>query len=302
MSSPKLVGVVLGVGCLAVALAGCGSSPGTSAAVTPSVDVSAAARIVYSNSGDICTMNPDGSGVQNLTGALGSYDDWPTWSPDGTRIAFLRQQGAPVTRNYYVMQADGSQVTQVTHHGAWNSDGFASWSPSGSRLVFAADPDGSGIWHLYLTSTSGTGLKQLTTGGNDSEASWSPDGTTIVFSSSRSGLPQLWLVNPNGTGLKRLTHYNGWDREPRWSQDGTKIAFAREFSGNRDICTMNADGTQVRRLTSNPNLEGSPTWSPDGTRIAFWRWGLGVLVMAADGTGKHLVMAGASAPSWQRKG
>ncbi len=296
----KTQGLALLIIMVMVVFAGCGGS-GRIASVSGSgleAGAGVGLRIAYSDGTDIYTMNPDGSGVTNLTPGPGSRSDWPTWSPDGTKIAFLGASGEA----YYIMKADGTQVKRVVHHPTWNMDGYASWSPDGSRLAFAADPTNGGTWNLYIINTDGTGQTQLTTGTDDDSPAWSPDGATIAFRSWRSGQSQLWTIKPSGTGVKRLTNYNGRDGDPRWSPDGTKIAFSRAFGGNPQVCSMKADGTQIQRLTHDSAYDALPTWSPNGANIAFWRNGSGIYVMQANGTGLHLVKAGTDDPSWQRKG
>ncbi len=316
MRTLRAVPALISGALLVVVLAGCGST-GTSPAPLPSGDLPASGtRIVYSAGPDVCTMNPDGSGVKNLTAGSGLGNRWPTWSPDGTRIAFLRgpwepngtasrrvhpSSGGP---DYYVMKADGTQLRRVTHHPTWNMDGTASWSPDGTKLVFSADPTNGGTWHLYIINTDGSGLTQFPAGGSrDVAPSWSPDGRTIVFSSLRSGSFQIWTIKPDGSDRTRLTHYALWDYAPRWSPDGAQIVFTRDFGGNHpEVCSMDADGTHIQRLTHDSAYDASPTWSPTGASIAFWRTNSGICVMKANGTGAKPVMSGGQAPSWQHKG
>ncbi len=287
----------------AIGLAGCGGSTGTASAPGPIDNRSATgARIVYSNGSDVCTMNPDGSGSTNLTAGWGYFCDWPTWSPNGAKIAFRRWVGSPAANDYYIMRADGAQRTRVTHHPAWRLGDYASWSPDGTKLAFpAADPNDGGVWHLYIINTDGSGLTKRTSLGAGGSASWSPDGTRIALCSFATSPPQIWTVKPNGSGLKRLTHYNGFDLNPRWSQDGTKIVFTRDFGSDRNICVMNPDGSQIHRLTNSSDNQTFPTWSPNGANIAFWGPS-GIYVMKANGTGAKLVMTGGQTPSWQRQG
>ena len=93
-------------------------------------------RIAF-ESRDIYVMNPDGSGVTNLTNGEGG--SLPAWSPDGTRLAFVRYSAGAV--HLYVMNADGSGVTQLTHEN-YHDLGRPAWSPDGTRIAFASDKDG----------------------------------------------------------------------------------------------------------------------------------------------------------------
>jgi TolB protein len=84
-------------------------------------------------------MNADGSGGQTrLTRMIdtGAYASSPSWSPDGGKIAFESDRDGSDSE-IYVMNADGSDVTQLTNNNA--SDGSPSWSPDGERIAFVSD-------------------------------------------------------------------------------------------------------------------------------------------------------------------
>ncbi|MXX77642.1 MAG: hypothetical protein F4Z33_01345, partial [Gemmatimonadales bacterium] len=71
----------------------------------------------------------------------------PAGSPDGARIAV----SSPLHGDYeiYVMNADGSGVTRLTEHSAF--DGLPAWSPDGTRIAFTSDRDGNDeIYVLYV--------------------------------------------------------------------------------------------------------------------------------------------------------
>ena len=101
----------------------------------------------------------------------------------------------------------------------------------------------------------------------------------VAFASSRSGVPQIYVMNLDMTGLSLLTNMEEGACQPTWSPDGSQIAFISpcrtrgDFIENiyRDssIYVMNADGTNQRPLTTVPGSDFEPAWSPDGKRIAF---------------------------------
>src|SRR5436190_24267124 len=110
---------------------------------------------------DIYLMNANGTGIQRLTDDL-AFDFWPSWSPDGSRIAFTSDrdsQTGSVNLEIYVMNADGTGVTRVTSDTA--QDDEPAWSPDGTRLAFRSNRDGNA--EIYVVNADGSGRGRLTT-------------------------------------------------------------------------------------------------------------------------------------------
>ncbi len=147
---------------------------------------------------EIVLMAADGSDVERVTNSP-STDSSPSWSPDGTKLAFTSDRGGNL--DVYVMDVDGSNVVQLTDHPG--TDWSPSWSPDGTKLAFASDRGGNS--DVYVMDVDGSNVVQLTDHpGTDSEPVWSPDGTRLAFASNRAGPAEVYLMDRSGEGLKRL--------------------------------------------------------------------------------------------------
>jgi Tol biopolymer transport system component len=192
-------------------------------------------------------------------------NDSPSWSPDGTRIAYTSFRHG--LGDIYVIGADGRGERRLTTHPA--HDDQAAWSPDGTRIAFVSNRNGNP--ELYVMNADGTGQRRvLVSPGREYYPTWSPDGARIAFQSDLSGRPNVWAVNLDGSSLVRLTPDDFLNQRPSWSRQGN-IAFASNRQGGSKIFVMDPDGGNVRRFdVSAPHLsQQEGAWSPDGTRMAF---------------------------------
>ena len=274
-------------GLLLAAVAACGES-GDSASVQ---DLAEDGIVFASNrddrfSSDIYVMSPDGSEVARLIDS-DTWDLHPAWSPDRSRIAFLRLPlGEPLLgpleganrHEIWVWPIDGSGGVKIADLAAeWSPE----WSPDGQRIGFNSDRDGAS--HFYLVNADGSNLTKLANSeGGPNRPAWSPDGNRLAL----DVLGGIDSVDLDSSDIRSLIN-NGNAGAPAWSPDGARIAFHQ--SGGNGIGVANADGSDLHNVGSGDAR--LPVWSPDGSRIAYESSGI-IWVVDADGSGLAQVSSG----------
>ncbi len=196
----------------------------------------------------------------------------PSWSADGTRLAFLANAGSgeAAKPQVFVMPMDGGDARPVTR-APEGVDQFA-WRPDGGALAYAAadaEPKRTGAErfrdafvvgntpittrrpprpeHLFVVAADGAGkAKQLTFGpasvaGGEAQStlSWSADGKTLAFTSAPDAVlndadrAQVELVDVASGKLARLTAHAGYEQDPRFSPDGKHVAYTHSAGDNQ---------------------------------------------------------------------
>ena len=205
---------------------------------------------------EIFVMNDDGSEQTQLThNAVG--DQFPAWSPDGTKIVFAGGSGA--VTEIYVMEANGDNLTQITDNSY--QDGWPAFSPDGTKIAFANYKHGN--TEVFVMDANGANETRLTGvpsfQGWNYAPSWSADGARIAFRSDRGGNSEIWAMDPDGSNQTNITASSpAWDEGPEWSPDGGGIAFHSQASQGQDwdVWVMNADGSAQVNLNPNPPKDG----------------------------------------------
>lgn len=255
------------------------------------------AKIAYvRNRASLWTMNSNGSNKTQLVAETpGQPIEDPTWSLDGTYIAFIRDGDI-----YSVNSANGSGLVNLTQHIGTNRS--PSWlrvvtaSSSGFGIVFSSNRT-DGVYHLYTMTHPGGGNITPLTGGNldDNEPSWSPDGSQVVFVRSANNVPNIFAIDCHGNNLRQLTFFsnNNGAHRPLWSPDGKQILFVGEHPAPptaQGIYVMNYNGSDQQPLVIQIPLPipfggfvASASWSPDGTSIVFSD-GNTIYTVKSDGT------------------
>jgi Tol biopolymer transport system component len=223
---------------------------------------------------DIYIMNPDRTGVIQLTTAAGD-DVAPSWSRDGSRIAFASNRDGDF--DLYVVNADGTGETRLASipgdqfPGGWTQDGerlaystvtdFG--TPNEATAVRVMNADGSGQLDLIGTGDQGV---QFVTGGQ-----WLANDSGLLIDIDKStagGELDIYRLDIENGSLTALTSFGGDDGSATLSPDESRIAFESDREGGC-VFVMNVDGTAVTQLTTGCRTGFPISWSPDGAWIGW---------------------------------
>lgn len=200
---------------------------------------------------EIYVMSANDTNVTQLTVTTNISNEWPFWSPDGTRIAFSSDRNGGYDEIYTMNASDGSGLIQLTNNST--GDTYPVWSPDGSKIAFTSIRDG-GYGEIYVMNANGDNQTRLTNNpARDNFPFWSPDGTKLTFASNRDGNWEIYNMNANGDNQIRLTSTPGYDNfEPVGLQGTSRIVFTSNRDGNAEIYVMDSNGANQTRLTNNP--------------------------------------------------
>jgi tol-pal system beta propeller repeat protein TolB len=238
---------------------------------------------------DIFVLSGDAASDSNIT-LYTAYDFWPSWSPDGSQIAFESNRDDSLKTEVYVVTLVTSAVMQLTFDTGF-VDGQPAWSPLGDRIAFASDRDSAGT-DIYLMDVNGQNIVRLTTDpGNDAQPTWSPTGDRIAFVSDRrgGGGTDVYVMDTLGNNVVNVTNNAAVDLAPAWSPDGLKIAFhSNSDPAGFAVWVIDTTGANPLKISpTNPPCE-LPSWTPDGLRIAYDCDG-DIYIASPDGTNRQRI-------------
>ena len=241
-------------------------------------------RIAYVNpNGDLFTVDPDGGGLVQLTGALqaeggiqsqplrmNEYYAWPTWSAAGTKLAASRvlveEDGIRITLQVMDSRTGLSETVYENTKPGLVADGaphYIYWAPSGDQLSFLASTE-EGLSLFRWDGTPGNQASVIFSGG-PLYYQWTKDASAMALHIG----PDLIWANPLAEGdARQFIQSAGNFRVPAISPDGHSVAYVDQTEAGMGLyITPTSDLGQTQRILD----VGSPAafmWSPDGTQIA----------------------------------
>ena len=267
--------------------------------------------------GNLWMINSSGINNQKLT-SRESSEYGAIWSPNGDRLAFisLTDEG-PEIYMYWKNTSKFAKISQLEGSPSnlvWSSNGKdlaftmkvktappvlvkmpkkpkgAKWAKTAritDRLYHESDGQGyidTGFTHVFLISSEGSGIAQLTSGefNHRGPLSWSNDNSKVYFTSNRSESweydfrnSELYSVNVENYRIMALTDRKGPDFNPKESPNGKYVAYLGyndkiQAYQNTQLSIMDADGKNKRVLSLNVNSSiNSYQWDSNNKGIYY---------------------------------
>jgi Tol biopolymer transport system component len=229
----------------------------------------------------------------------GFADRYPTFSPDGKKLAFVSTMGAPSLGQSKLVVAEVGGKYKVLQAGVGNE---VSWSPDGKKLYYSRtathNPHFSSQSDLYVYDIDKEEETRLTFGLRAMTPSVSPDGKRLAFVVGKDGSSNLvvahveslaipirtaqWSLQEDGcyyTDLgttrvaiaRRLTSHKSGEQvyAPKWSPKGDRIVFDWSVRDGRDIAWIHPDGGEVEFVVRGDDDARNAVFTPDGARMLF---------------------------------
>jgi serine/threonine protein kinase len=191
-------------------------------------------------------------------------ENYPAFSPDGRRIAFMSERSG--TQEIWICDSDGSKAAQLTSFGGAAIYG-PSWSPDSQNIALTVAQKGMKD-DIYSISVNGGSPRRMTTNpAEDKWPYWSRDGKWIYFSSTRSGQEEIWKMPSSGGEATQITQNSG--DGPRESPDGRFLYYMKGWPQAVTVWRALVDGSQEAKVLDSVHSEGQ--WAVGKEGIYFFR-------------------------------
>ncbi len=181
----------------------------------------------------VYVANADGTNPRRISG--NGHSIVPSWSPDGTRVAFVRAEPhRPRVWNIWIADVESGDLERVTDHEVGQPWG-ASWFPDGHRLAYSLEDR---LMIADLDSGMSRGYRSPRPGQLVRTPAVSPDGRQIVFQVHRDG---VWLLDVERARMRRILT-DATAEEFVWSPQGDAIAYHARTGGSYGLWRLALGG------------------------------------------------------------
>jgi dipeptidyl aminopeptidase/acylaminoacyl peptidase len=197
---------------------------------------------------------PDGSQIAFANDRFGNYDIWTVAVEDGTTARITRDTRYEVFPSW---TPDGANLLYVRLNDAWtNHDVFERPAEGGPARLVVQDTD----------------FFDYRAGGTFGYADVSPGGEQVLFRSYRSGWINYWLVPRTGGTPRPLVAAEAEQRHARWSPDGERVLYVENHNGTHELRVVSSEGgtPEVVVAPEGMGVVSEPEWSPDGQSISYF--------------------------------
>ena len=238
-------------------------------------------KIVFTSFKDftnqIYIMNADGTNQTPLTDKSLGQNYSPSWSPDGSKIAFISERKSE-NGHIFIMNSDGSNQKKISKSISWEYS--PSWSPDGTKIAFIST-QADKYKSLNIMDIDGSNILKISNNlSNDSSPSWSPDGSKIAFTSTKPEINNpniqqrdIYIVDISTLKQNKISDYYSRDTSISWSPDGNKLIFTSTDLDKKEmlLLSINKDGTDKKQIFNGyPYIWAEfAIYSPDGKNIVF---------------------------------
>jgi Tol biopolymer transport system component/DNA-binding winged helix-turn-helix (wHTH) protein len=193
----------------------------------------------------------------------------PSFSPDGSTVAFIRGTAAGVAEDLYIVPAAGGTPKRLTFDNTPIASP-ASWTPDGRDLVFSSTRSGAmSLWRMSVRGGSPQPVPGI--GEGSFIPSVSLKGHQLIYQHIPADKVSIWRLDLSegrrSASQREIAVVHGG--RPNFSPDGRRIVFESDRLGYSEIWACDSEGSNCGKLTSLKGVAGAARWSPDGRYIAF---------------------------------
>jgi tricorn protease len=191
-------------------------------------------RVLVSARGDIFSAPIEKGPTRNLTHSSGAHDKWPSWSPDGSQVAFISDMSGE--EEIYLQPQDGSKPPEQITHGGTAMRYGPEWAPDGKRIAFS-DKDGK----LYILTLADRKVVEIadSTRGQVRDYTWSPRSNYLAFTlPNENTFSSVYIWSAADNQKHRVTDEYFNSTNPAWDPQGNYLYFLSDHEFQPQISNI----------------------------------------------------------------